>query len=132
MNIKKHFILAIIGVLGWMFFYLSGLPSDYYQTWSLSEQILLIWITLFGALPVIFIITIILLKEDYLKTGIWLGFYACVIPFLLDFLVCGLIQGKGFSYLITHWYITVGYLIVWIGPLLGYALKVFKARQGYE
>lgn len=131
MKIKDHVILAFIAVVAWVLFYILGIPSNYYQDWNFAELVLLSLITLFGFVPFISAVVIILMNGDYVKTGLWFAFYGSVLLALLDFLVCGLIQGRGVSVFVSHWYVTAGYAYVWIeGPLVGYILKKFRNAAG--
>lgn len=76
MKVKKHFIIASITIFAWFVFYLIGLPSDYFLEWNMAEQNLLSLITFFAIVPIIFFVTIVLLIQNYLRTGTWLAFYA--------------------------------------------------------
>jgi hypothetical protein len=127
MNIKKHLILAAVAVLAWAAFYLIGLSSDYFLNWSTAEKILITWMGFFSILPLICFLLVVFLGGDYFKTSLWVAFYASVGPFILDCLVVGLIKGKGISFLISHWYLTIGYLeALVVMPLVGFALKKLK------
>jgi len=133
MKLKYHLILASIGIVAWAVFYIIGLPSNYFQDWSTSEKILISLITCFGVAPLISIVTMIMLNQDYIKTGIWLAFYTSISLVLIDLVVCGMIQGGGFTIFVSHWYLTLGYFYVWIiGPLMGYSLKRFKQQMTIE
>ena len=126
MNIKNHIIMIIITFFGWLLFYLIGLPSNYFITWSNADNILFVFIAGFAILPVITFIVIILLDGDYFLLSIWLAIYASVGPFILDFIVVGLIQGNGLGFLISHWLLSIGYIEAMIViPLIGYSLKKF-------
>ncbi|NOR43566.1 MAG: hypothetical protein GQ572_09535 [Gammaproteobacteria bacterium] len=129
MNLKKHIILFFIAFFAWLFFFILGYPSNYFLDWSVSEQVLITLITLFGAVPWIGFLVIVFFGGDYFKTSLWFSFYASVPLFLLDFIVVGLYQGQGFHYLITHWYITIAYFYVWIElPLIGQALRKLTTK----
>lgn len=129
MTVKNHLQLAAVAVGGWAFFYLIGIPSDYFQKWSINEHILLTFITFFAILPVIAAVTMILINQDYVKTGIWLSAYGSVLLALLDFLVCGVIRKEGLHCFISHWYITIAYFYIWlIVPLVGITQVKFKVQ----
>ena len=131
MGKRDHIVLGLIAVSAWTFFYILGIPSDYFQSWNPAEQILLSLITFFAGAPFIAFITIVLLNRDYLKTGIWLAFYTSFFLALLDFIICGIVQGGGISIFATHWYLTIGYIYVWIiGPLMGFTLNRLKTQFG--
>ena len=124
MSIKKHLALSIVVIALWAGFYLTGLPSDYYTKWSDAEKMLLTMVAFFGALPFTVFVVGVFLGEDYFKTGVWLAVYGSVVPFILDFIVVGMIEGKGLGFLTTHWPQSIGYLeVIVIGPLIGSAMK---------
>lgn len=130
MNIKKHLILIAVAFLGWAAFYLIGLSSDYFLNWSTAEKILITWMGFFSILPLICFLLVVFLSGDYFKNSLWVAFYISVGPFILDYLVVGIIEGKGISFLISHWYLTIGYLeALFIMPLVGLALKKFKEQD---
>lgn len=129
MNSKKHMILITVAFLVWAAFYLIGLPSDYFLSWSTAEKTLITWIALFAVLPLICFFVVVFMGGDYFRTSIWLALYASFGVFILDYLVVGLIEGKGFSFLFTHWYLTIGYVeALVVIPLVGLALKIFKKK----
>lgn len=127
MNFKKHFQLCGTALLAWLFFYLIGIPSNYFIDWSLSEQILLCLVVFFAVIPLLGFLILLFVGEDYVRNALWLAFYASVLLFILDFIVVGIIQGKGISYLFSHWYISIVYIYVWPEVLIiGLALKKIK------
>ncbi len=129
LRFKEHCILAAITVCLWILFYILGIPSDYFQKWSFTEQLILSVVTFFAVGPFLAFVIIILLNRSYIKTGIWLAFYFSVLPAVMDFIVCGVIQGGGAGIFISHWYLTVGYFYVWIiGPLVGITLQKLKSN----
>ncbi len=127
MNIKKHLILITITFLAWAAFYLMGLPFDYFLSWSTAEKIIVLWMGFFAMFPLGCFILVVFLGGDYFKTSLWVAFYFSVEVFILDYWVVGLIEGKGISFLISHWGLTIGYLeAIVVIPLVGLALKRFK------
>lgn len=129
MKFKDHIILILICIIAWIVFYIIGIPSNYFQTWNQTDLVLLMLITFSALVPIIAFFTIIQLNNQYVKTSIWLAFYASVIPFLLDYIVEGIYKGYGFHFLISHWYLTAGYVYVWIlSPLMGFCLKKLKVN----
>ncbi len=130
MNLKKHLIMITVAFLGWFAFYLIGLPSDYFLNWSTAEKILITWMGFFAIFPLFCFFMVIFIGGDYFKISLWFALYASVGIFILDFLVVGLIGGKGFSFLITHWYLTIGYIEAFVViPLMGLALKKFISKS---
>lgn len=130
MNIQKHFILFLVGFIGWLFFFLLGYPSNYFTEWNLAEKIILSLITFFAVVPFLGCLVIIFLKGNYFQTGFWMAFYASVPVFILDFIAVGVIQDQGLLFLKSHWYITIAYFYVWIElPLIGLALQKLTNEQ---
>jgi hypothetical protein len=126
-TIKKHLTLYLITFLAWLGFYLLGLPSNYYTDWSQAELILLSLFGVFALFPVVGALVLILMGGDYVRTSFWLAFYASVPLFFYDFIVVGIIDGEGLHFIVTHWYLSLAYLYVWlILPLVGLALQKFK------
>ena len=130
MNIQKHIILFVITILVWAIFYFMGLPFNYFVDWNLAEKTLLSLVTAFAILPFIGFFVILFLGGDYFKVSIWFAFYASVLIFVMDFIVVGLIEGHGISFLISHWPQTIAYVYVWIPlPLVGIALKKISEEK---
>jgi hypothetical protein len=126
-TLQKHLILFTFTFLAWLGFYLLGLSSNYYTNWSLAELILLSLFTIFGFLPVAGAFVLIFMGGDYIRTSLWFAFYASVPLFIYDFIVVGVIGREGIHFIITHWYISLGYLYVWIIlPLVGLALQKYR------
>jgi hypothetical protein len=127
MTVWKHLAMWLITSLAWLGFYVVGSPSNYFTAWDLDQLILLSLVTAFAVVPLIGSATLVFLGGDYARTSLWLAFYASVPLFIYDFVVEGLIGGEGLGYLISHWYITIAYLYVWIElPVIGLALTEFQ------
>jgi hypothetical protein len=130
MNAKKHLILFLVGFFGWLFFFLLGYPSNYFTEWSLAGKIMLSLITFFAVVPFLGCLVLIFLKGNYLQTAFWMAFYASIPVFIFDFIVVGIVQDHGLSFLKSHWYITIAYFYVWIDlPLIGLALQKLTNAQ---
>jgi hypothetical protein len=124
MTLKKHLTLFLITFLAWLGFYLLGLPSHYYTDWTLTELILLCLVTFFAMVPLIGALTLIFMGGDIFRASLWLAFYASVPLFVYDFIMVGVIGGAGWRFLFSHWYLSLGYVIVWLeAPLIGLALQ---------
>jgi hypothetical protein len=125
---KKHLLLAGVPLFAWALFYLIGIPSNYYMEWNLAEKILLSFAAFFGAIPLIGFLLLLFVGGDYVKNSVWASFYASIPLFLLDFIVVGVVQGRGIYYLVSHWYISIGYILVWPEIILmGLALRKLKS-----
>ena len=128
MNIRKHLILLLVGISAWLFFYLIGLPSNYFTEWSLADQILISLITFFAVVPAVGFLLLLFLGDDYVETALWVAFYVSAPLFVLDYIVAGVIKGEGLHFLISHWYISIAYIYVWIElPTIGLAIRKLKA-----
>jgi len=121
---RKHIVTYIITFAVWFIFLLGGLPSDYYRLWSFSAQLWLSVFAFFLILPLTYIVLRNIWKENYFKSSLWIAFYASVPLVLYDYIYCGLIKGLGYSYIFSHWYLTIFYFIVWIEiPLVGLIMQ---------
>jgi hypothetical protein len=129
MDSKNHIILFIICIAVWIIFFLLGLFNNHYQTWSLDMQlihcgdiVLLVW-------PMVYVVLKKISNKNYFLHSIWFAFYGSVPLALLDYVYLHGIKGYDFSYLSTHWYLTIFYFIVWIEmPLIGYYLEKNKKQ----
>ena len=130
MNIKRHSILLTVCMSAWLFYFIIGLPSNYFIEWSLANQIILSMITFFSVIPVVVGILLLLLGGNYIKTALWVAFYASVPLFIIDYIIIGLIKGEGLKFLFSHWYLSIAYLYVWIEiPIIGLALKKLRNKS---
>jgi hypothetical protein len=133
MTRTRHWTLLMVGLFAWLFFYVIGIPSDYFTKWSFDEKILLSLVAFFGAVPVVGGLVLIFLGGDYVRTSFWTAFYTSVPLFVLDYTVEGLHKGEGLHFLITHWYITLAYGYVWVElPLIGLALNKLRDERCTE
>ncbi|MCP4221587.1 MAG: hypothetical protein GY765_43585 [bacterium] len=129
MKKHHHIILTIVMLSTWAVFYLAGISSNYYMDWSATSLILLTFLGAFAIVPFIGGVTLVLLPGLYLRNSIWVAFYASLIPFVMDFVLVGLIGGKGFAFLFSHWFLSLAYIYVWIVlPLIGLSLQSFRRR----
>lgn len=129
MKIHHHLLFSGICLMAWISFYTAGLPFNYFQDFGLIPSVLLIYATAFGFLPFTCIIVLSFVKLPYMRASIWLAFYGSLIPFILDLFVVGIIKGEGMHFLISHWILTVGYLLVWvIFPLTAKALEKLSLK----
>ena len=127
MNIKNHSILLAVCISAWFFYFIIGLPSNYFIEWSLADQIILSMITFFSVVPVIGGILLLFLGGNYITTALWMAFYASVPLFIIDYIIIGLIQGEGIRFLFSHWYLSIAYFYVWIElPIIGLSIKKLK------
>lgn len=86
-------------------------------------------VTFFSVIPVVCGILLLFLGGNYIKTSLWVAFYASVPLFITDYIIIGLIKGEGITFLFSHWYLSIAYLYVWIElPIIGLALKKLKNK----
>lgn len=129
MVINKHFITYIITSAIWGIFLLVGLPSDYYYGFSFGAQVWLSIFVFFLILPLSYVVLRKIWKENYLKSSLWIAFYASVPLAFYDYIYLGLIKGLGHRYIFSHWYLTIFYFIVWIEiPLVGWIMRKQQCR----
>lgn len=115
-----HVQLLTMGISMWTLFLIAGLSSDYFLDLSWPAQLLLIVI-----LPTIILVAITFRRIAAMKADaaisriFWTAFYFTVPFFVLDVAYLGLHQGRGASFLVSHWYLTAFYITPWITlPLL--------------
>lgn len=104
----------------WTAFLLGGLSSNYFLDWSAAAQLWLIVV-----LPTIALYLITRVRVCAMSSARALG-VACLTafyftaPFLAyDWLYLGVHKGLGWSFLVSHWFLTSFYLTPWVTlPLL--------------
>lgn len=115
MSKKDHLYLFSLATICWTLFLLGGLWSDYYQTWSALQSLLLI--VLFPSLAYLKL-SISFLRQRQIANKIsgafWLSFYFTVPLFLYDLIYLGAYRALGLSFLFSHWYLSIFYIIPWI------------------
>lgn len=113
MNIKIHIALLLQSSAMWLLFWLVGLP-DYYQQYSVVVMGVLCTL-LSVALSLFAVYMLMRCREEIrMSRACWLSFYY-TIPFAIyDSLYCGWYLGLGAGFLVSHWYLTVFYLSLWL------------------
>jgi hypothetical protein len=105
----------------WTLFFIAGLHSNYFMTWTPLAQLVLIVV-----LPTVVLLLVTkfrvarLAREQIAPRVLWTAFYFTA-PFLaLDIIYLGMHQGFGASFLLSHWYLTAFYITPWLTlpPLL--------------
>ena len=129
MNTKKHFVLFTIAISAWLLFYIIGYPFNYFLDWRLESQILLTLLTVFSIVPLIGSLFLVFFPGSYIKTMLWAAFYGSVPLLVLDVIVNFPKGGQDFAFLYSHWYLTAGYIYVWIiFPIIGFAFKKLMSQ----
>lgn len=104
----------------WTAFLLAGLPSNYFLEWSAQAQLWLIVV-----IPTLVLMWIArsrmrgMTRANASGVACLTAFYFTA-PFLAyDWLYLGAHKRLGWSFLVTHWFLTVFYLTPWVTlPLL--------------
>lgn len=122
-NMSRHIALFTMGTTMWTAFFLAGLPSDYFQTWPLTASLWLIVI-----LPTLVLMGITfarirgMSRSRALAACALTAFYFTAPFFAYDWLLLGVHERRGFTFLSTHWYLTAFYFTPWMAlpwlPLL--------------
>ncbi len=123
-KVRQHILLATISIMIWAGFYILGLKYNYFQNFSPESMLVLLLSTFLGIIPIMAIVVLAFLKVPFLKASVWFAFYASVPLFILDYIFVGIMGGEGLHFLVSHWYLTLGYFAVWIElPLIGKSLE---------
>lgn len=108
----RHLSLFTMATTMWTMFLLGGLSSDYYADWPFWAQS-----TLIVLLPTIILIVIVhfrtrrMTRREALVAACWTAFYFTAPYLVYDWVYLGLHQGRGASFLVSHWYLTMFYLV---------------------
>ena len=112
---RQHLYYFTVATALWMAYFLLGLPSGYFQRWSPALQF---WVVV--ALPSAALAAIGWLRFRRLARGDAMGLAALMafhftVPLAVyDWLYLGAYRGFGWSFLYTHWYLSVFYVIPWM------------------
>jgi hypothetical protein len=131
MRATQHWHLFCLGTTWWTFFFIVGLPSNYFQTMPT-------WlITVFGiVLPAIAFAYFVWQRctraksnGDAWQRAAWIAFYMTAPLFVYDYLYLAIHQSRGWSFLVSHWYLTAFYVIPWaLAPIVIVAWR-FKSNE---
>jgi len=130
---KKHILTFIVTFAIWLIFLIAGIPSDYYQLWPLGALIGLCIFVFILIFPLAYFVLIRIWKDKFFKSSLWIAFYASVPLMLYDYIYIGIIKGDGYSFVFSHWYLSIFYVIVWIQiPFLGWVVDKYKINKRSE
>ena len=123
MRAKAHLELLVIVTVAWILFWAGGLP-DYYQQYSVNFMIVFDLVIL----PPIWFLVYRSINSAKPGKGfiisIWWAFYISIPLFVYDLLYVAFFLSYGVSFLWTHWYLTVYYILPWlIFPLNGWYIE---------
>lgn len=127
----RHWHLFCVATTWWTLYFIVGLPWDYFQqtpSWAL-------WI--FGVLVPTVLYWRFALRRAAKKiagavaTLVWMAFYFTVPLLVYDYLYLAVHQSRGWSFLVSHWYLTIFYVIPWaVVPLANWrAQKMVRLTQ---
>lgn len=124
MKLQKHIRLLVLVTLGWLFFWIAGLP-DYYLQYSVKTMLIFD----LAILPPIWFLVYRSVKHSKpgrrLIISLWWSFYISFPLFVYDLIYCGFYLGHGIGFLTKYWYITVYYFVPWLlFPPTGWLLDI--------
>jgi len=129
-KIRNHLDLFYLVTSLWTFFLLGGLWSEYYQTWSIVQSLIII-----DLIPatVMFLVGPSLIKrfsrQRPLYGSFFVAFYFSIPILVYDYIYIFLYLNKSYHYLVDYWYLTFFSFIPWISfPLTGYYLQRKMAK----
>jgi hypothetical protein len=124
MTIKNHVILFLLNLALWILFFFLGLPNNHYQAWTLDMQLIHCGDIVFLIWPLVYVVLKRISEKKYFVHSLWFAFYSSVPLAIFDYIYLHLIKGYDYSYLLTHWYLTIFYFIVWVEiPWIGFYLE---------
>lgn len=122
MGIGQHVHLFLMATTMWTMFFFAGLPTNYYQSWPIWGQ--LVGVVIIPAIALGWVAYLRVRAMDAGRaaaTSIWMALYFTVPFAIYDWLYLGMHLGAGWSFLSTHWYLSVFYIIPWLLlPLIGF------------
>lgn len=131
MRPNQHWHLFCLATTWWTLFFIAGLNTDYFQTAPL--WFVLVVGELLPAIALAYFGWRRCTRNPQLAwaTALWIGFYMTVPLFVYDYLYLANYQGRGLSFLRTHWYLTSFYVIPWIilPPIARYAALLQKQTK---
>jgi hypothetical protein len=113
MRLRNHLRLLVFVTIGWLLFWIVGLP-DYYQQYSTKTMIIFDLVIL----PPIWVIIYYSVKKARpgraFIASLWWAFYISFPLFIYDILYTGIYLGHGLNFLWKFWYLTVYYILPWL------------------
>jgi hypothetical protein len=97
----------------WLIFWLLGLPS-YFQQYP--TVVMGFACTLLSVLFSLFAVAALVRcrEENRMSRAFWLSFYYTVPLAIYDTVYCAFYLDLGVGYLVSHWYLTVFYISIWL------------------
>lgn len=120
LSASRHLSLFTMATTMWTAYFLAGLPSNYFLTWSVTAQLVLLVI-----LPTIVLVLIMrarvhgMSSMQAFRVACATAFYFTGPFFAYDWACLGVRAGLGWSFVESHWYLTAFYFTPWLKlPLL--------------
>ena len=114
MRPNQHWHLFCLATTWWTLYFMAGLGSDYFQNTP-------VWMVLiFGELMPALALAYFGWRrcrrapQQAWTIAFWIAFYMTLPLFAYDYLYLAAHQGRGLSFLQTHWYLTAFYAIPWL------------------
>lgn len=118
---RSHWHLFCLATTWWTLFFIVGLPTNYYQTMPVAI------VVIFGVLAPTWAFAMYVRNRcrkspaHAWRQANWIAFYMTVPLFAYDCMFLAHFQQRGLSFLESHWYLTVFYVIPWIvAPVVAY------------
>lgn len=113
MRPKTHLHLFIQASVIWLVFWLGGWPH-YYQQYP--PVLVGVACTVLSVVFSLLALAILLRSkpENRMSKALWLSFYYSVPLAVYDIAYCAVYLGLGMGYLVSHWYLTVFYVSIWL------------------
>jgi hypothetical protein len=115
MTAREHLYLFYLATTCWTLFFLGGLWSDYFQTWPAWAAFVFIDVIPAAVLALLSVPIIRwMTPASPYKGAFWIAFYFTIPFFIYDFVYLGLHKKLGLSFIASHWYLSIFYLIPWL------------------
>ncbi len=122
---KKHVVMLLVGIMGWLLNWWEGSHSDHYVNWSLNMKIVRLTNILLILLPIAYLVLRFQsTKEHYPRDAVLMALYLSSVFVLFDFLYLGIAKGHGLHFIQDYWFVTLFYPLFWIEiPLIGRVMR---------
>ena len=114
MRPTHHWHLFCLATTWWTLFFIWGLSSDYFQTYSFWPLLIVGEVLPAFALGYYAWRRCSRHPERAWSCAMWIAFYMTVPLFCYDYLYLAEHQRRGWTFLQSHWYLTAFYFIPWV------------------
>jgi len=130
---RNHIVTILVTFSAWFGALLVGLPTDYFLQCSFNEQLLISVLTIPFTMILSYFLLVYFWKENWIKSSLWIAFYASGPLYIYDYIYLGVIQNLGHSWYLDYWFLTIGYFWVWLViPIVGLSLQSRKVHSNTE